>query len=63
MLQQALALEPMVCAHVGKIEILHKEEFQFYFMALGLTFNNKISKTYHRFLLLLSSLFRQQKGR
>jgi hypothetical protein len=35
MLQQALAFEPIVSAHVGKIEILHKEEFQFYFMALG----------------------------
>jgi len=35
MLQQAFVLEPMVSAHVGKIEILHKEKFQFYFMALG----------------------------
>ena len=51
MLQQALALEPMLSAHVGKIEILHKENFQFYFMALGWTLNNKKSKTYHSFLL------------
>jgi len=35
MSQQTLALEPVVSAHVGKIEILHKEEFQFYFIALG----------------------------
>jgi len=35
MLKQALAFEPVVSENVGKIEILHKEEFQFYFTALG----------------------------